>query len=45
MTNAPEPRPGTGQRVLLVIAWLLVTVLLGYGLVQTLITASKLFGG
>ena len=35
----------SGQRVLLVIAWLLVIVLLGYGLVETLITASKLFAG
>lgn len=34
----------SGQRALLIVGWLLVTVLLGYGLVQTLITASKLFG-
>jgi hypothetical protein len=27
----------------LVISWLLVGVLLGYGIVQTLITAAKLF--
>ncbi|WP_425554207.1 MFS transporter small subunit [Kribbella yunnanensis] len=27
----------------LVISWLLVAVLLGYGIVQTLITAAKLF--
>jgi hypothetical protein len=27
----------------LVISWLLVAVLLGYGVVQTLITAAKLF--
>jgi len=32
-----------GQRALLVIGWLLVIVLLAYGLIQTLITASKLF--
>ncbi|SHN46168.1 MFS transporter small subunit [Cryptosporangium aurantiacum] len=32
-----------GQTVRLVISWLLVTVLLGYGVVQTLITAAKLF--
>lgn len=31
------------QRIRLVISWLLVTVLLGYGIVQTLITAAKLF--
>ena len=27
----------------LVISWLLVSVLLGYGIVQTVITAAKLF--
>ena len=27
----------------LVISWLLVAVLLGYGVIQTLITAAKLF--
>ena len=27
----------------LVVSWLLVAVLLGYGIVQTLITAAKLF--
>jgi hypothetical protein len=29
--------------VRLVVSWLLVTVLLGYGIVQTAITAAKLF--
>jgi hypothetical protein len=29
--------------VRLVISWLLVAALLGYGIVQTLITAAKLF--
>lgn len=33
----------TGQKVLLVIGWLLAIVLLAYGLIETLITASKLF--
>lgn len=33
----------TGQKVLLVIGWLLASVLLLYGLVETLITAAKLF--
>jgi hypothetical protein len=28
----------------LVVSWLLVAVLLGYGIVETLITAVKLFG-
>jgi hypothetical protein len=28
----------------LVVSWLLVAVLLGYGVVETLITAVKLFG-
>lgn len=27
----------------LLVSWLLVTVLLGYGIVQTVITAAKLF--
>jgi hypothetical protein len=27
----------------LVISWLLIAVLLGYGIIQTLITAAKLF--
>jgi hypothetical protein len=27
----------------LVVSWALVTVLLGYGVIQTLITAAKLF--
>lgn len=27
----------------LVVSWLLVAVLLGYGIVQTLITAAKIF--
>jgi len=31
------------QSVRLVVSWLLVAVLLGYGVVQTLITAAKLF--
>jgi hypothetical protein len=29
--------------VRLVVSWLLVAVLLGYGVIQTLITAAKLF--
>jgi hypothetical protein len=29
----------------LVISWLLVAVLLGYGIVQTLITAARIFTG
>ena len=31
------------QTVRLVVSWLLVAVLLGYGVIQTLITAAKLF--
>lgn len=31
------------QTVRMVISWLLVALLLGYGVVQTLITAAKLF--
>jgi hypothetical protein len=33
----------TGVSVRLVVSWLLVTLLLGYGIVQTAITAAKLF--
>ena len=31
------------QSVRLIVSWLLVTILLGYGVVQTLMTAAKLF--
>ena len=33
----------SGMSVRLVVSWLLVVVLLGYGIVQTAITAAKLF--
>ncbi|MGC4889819.1 MFS transporter small subunit [Micromonospora sp. DT227] len=36
-------RSGGGQQVRLVVSWLVVAALLGYGVVQTLITAAKLF--
>ncbi|MDM4780486.1 MULTISPECIES: hypothetical protein [Micromonospora] len=36
-------RSGGGQQVRLVVSWLVVSALLGYGVVQTLITAAKLF--
>ena len=32
----------SGTPIRLVISWLLVTALLGYGIVQTVITAAKL---
>jgi hypothetical protein len=31
------------QSIRLLVSWLLVAVLLGYGIVQTVITAAKLF--
>jgi hypothetical protein len=31
------------QAIRLLVSWLLVAVLLGYGIVQTVITAAKLF--
>jgi hypothetical protein len=34
---------GRGQQVRVVVSWLIVLVLLGYGVVETLITAAKLF--
>jgi hypothetical protein len=37
-----EPAPA-GQAIRLLISWLLVAALLGYGVVETVITASKLF--
>lgn len=33
----------TGISVRLVVSWLLVAILLGYGIIETLITAAKLF--
>ncbi|MDO3685759.1 hypothetical protein [Micromonospora sp. C28ISP2-4] len=36
-------RTGGGQRARLVVSWLVVSALLGYGVVQTVITAAKLF--
>jgi hypothetical protein len=38
MSEAP-----TGQTARLWISWILVAILLGYGIVQTAITAAKLF--
>ncbi|MEV1331401.1 hypothetical protein AB0J20_17705 [Micromonospora costi] len=38
--NEAGPR---GQQTRLWISWLVVSVLLGYGVVQTVITAAKLF--
>jgi hypothetical protein len=32
-----------GISVRLVVSWLLVAILLGYGVIETLITAAKLF--
>ncbi|WP_444543383.1 MFS transporter small subunit [Mangrovihabitans endophyticus] len=34
----------TGQTVRLVLSWLLMAVLLGYGVIETVKTAAKLFG-
>ncbi len=41
-TATSEPR-GMSMTARLVISWLLVAVLLGYGIIETLITAAKLF--
>ncbi|MER7277711.1 hypothetical protein ABT369_25050 [Dactylosporangium sp. NPDC000244] len=39
------PRPRTdAQTARLVVSWALVAVLLGYGVIETVITAVKLFG-
>lgn len=42
MSTRHEPAPA-GQTARLVVSWLLVAILLGYGIVQTAITAAKLF--
>jgi hypothetical protein len=42
MSDASRSAPA-GQSVRLLIAWLLVTAVLAYGVVQTAITAAKLF--
>ncbi|MFB9236434.1 hypothetical protein ACFFWC_12875 [Plantactinospora siamensis] len=43
-TGTPEHGPSTAAgSARLWISWLLVVVLLGYGVVQTIITAAKLF--
>jgi hypothetical protein len=34
-----------GQRVRLVVSWLVVSALLAYGVAQTVLTAAKLFTG
>jgi hypothetical protein len=34
-----------GSRVRLLVSWLVVAVLLGYGVIETAITAAKLFNG
>lgn len=39
---SPDPSGQTGR---LWISWLLVAILLGYGVVQTVITAARLFTG
>ncbi|WP_433614712.1 MFS transporter small subunit [Dactylosporangium sp. CA-139114] len=40
-----DPRPRTDARTArLVVSWALVALLLGYGVIETVITAAKLFG-
>jgi hypothetical protein len=39
----PREREENGMSIRLVVSWLLVAALLGYGIVQTVITAAKLF--
>ena len=43
-TLAPSSGRGSSSQGRLVLSWLLVVLLLGYGVVQTLTTAAKLFG-
>jgi hypothetical protein len=42
--NPTHTKPAS-QQVRLIISWLLVAVLLGYGVIETLITAAKLVTG
>jgi hypothetical protein len=42
--NPTQTEPAD-QLVRLIISWLLVAVLLGYGIIETLITAVKIFTG
>ena len=45
MSEDTRPSSASGQTVRLAVSWALVTVLLGYGVVQTIVTAAKLFTG
>ncbi|XVU21254.1 MFS transporter small subunit [Actinoplanes sp. CA-054009] len=38
-----DPGTTTTSTLRLVLSWLLVAILLGYGIIQTVITAAKLF--
>jgi hypothetical protein len=40
-----EQRQPTNQTARLAVSWTLVAVLLGYGIIQTVVTAAKLFTG
>jgi hypothetical protein len=42
MTPTSHDQAPAGQTARLVISWLLVAILLGYGVIETLITAAKL---
>jgi hypothetical protein len=45
MSELSEQRAPAHQTVRLVVSWALVAVLLGYGIIQTVVTAAKLFTG
>ena len=43
--STPQRTQSSTPTLLIVIAWLLVSIPLAYGLVRTIITAAPLFGG
>jgi hypothetical protein len=43
MADTETPATPANQTVRLLVSWLLVALLLGYGIIQTAITAAKLF--
>jgi hypothetical protein len=44
-TVTPAGTVPAHQMLRLVVSWALVAVLLGYGIIQTVVTAAKLFAG
>ena len=45
MNDTTNKSSGDGQGVMLFVAWMLVGIPLAWGIYNTLLTATKLFGG